>query len=89
MTPLHLAAEKNSKEYLALLLSHGADVNIKDNVSNDHTMNWWVDNDHTMNWSEYAYVMNICSLGSNLVYRYFLYCSFYLILSCFLYFQLK
>ena len=32
-TPLHYAAQKNSKG-LELLLSHGAKLNIKDNVSN-------------------------------------------------------
>ena len=39
MTPLHYAAAlENSKECLALLLSHGADGNIKNDVSNDHNM---------------------------------------------------
>ena len=33
-TPLHKAAANNSKECLALLLSRGAEVNIKDKVSN-------------------------------------------------------
>ena len=32
-TPLHGATLKNSKECLVLLLSHGAEVDIKDNVS--------------------------------------------------------
>ena len=45
-TPLHWAAEKNSKECLELLLSHGAEVNIKNDVSNDHKMKWWVDNNN-------------------------------------------
>ena len=30
MTPLHIAAQKNSKEMLELLISKGADINIKD-----------------------------------------------------------
>ena len=34
-TPLHLAIEYNSKECFELLLSHGADVNIRDRVSNN------------------------------------------------------
>ena len=38
MTPLHRAAKKNSKECLELLLFHGAEVNIKSKVSNDHNM---------------------------------------------------
>ena len=46
MTPLHWAASNNSKECLANLLSHGAEVNIKDNVSNDHNMNSWIDNNN-------------------------------------------
>jgi len=33
-TPLHYAADKNSKECMELLLAHGTDVNVKDNVSN-------------------------------------------------------
>ena len=41
-----MAAGNNSKECLELLLSHGAEVNIKNNVSNDHNMNWWVDNNN-------------------------------------------
>jgi len=32
-TPLHYAADKNSKECMELLLAHGTDVNVKDNVS--------------------------------------------------------
>ena len=44
MTPLHWAAENKSEECLALLLSHGAEVDVKNNVSNDSKMNWWVDN---------------------------------------------
>ena len=46
MTPLYRAVDYNSKECLALLLSHGADGNIKNNVSNDHNLNWWVDNNN-------------------------------------------
>ena len=46
MTPLHWAARNNNKECLALLLSHGAEVNIKNDVSNDDNMNWWVDNNN-------------------------------------------
>ena len=38
-TALHSAAGNDSKECLELLLSDGADVNIKNNVSNDHNMN--------------------------------------------------
>ena len=33
-TPLHIAVEKNSKECLDLLVSHGAEVNIKKDVRN-------------------------------------------------------
>ena len=33
MTPAHDAAGNNSKECLELLLSHGAEVNIKSDVS--------------------------------------------------------
>jgi len=33
-TPLHIAAEINSIECMELLLAHGADVTVKDNVSN-------------------------------------------------------
>ena len=32
--PLHYAAEKNSIECLTLLLSHGAEVNVHNDVSN-------------------------------------------------------
>jgi len=32
--PLHCAASHNSQECMELLLNHGADVNLKDNVSN-------------------------------------------------------
>ena len=45
MTPIHYAVGENSKECLALLLSHGAELNIKDDVSNDNSMNRRVDND--------------------------------------------
>ena len=45
-TPLHTAAANNSTRCLALLISHGANVNIKANVSNDHNMNWWVDSNN-------------------------------------------
>ena len=45
-TPLHHAALNNSKECSALLLAHGAEVNVKHNVSNDHNMNWCVDNNN-------------------------------------------
>ena len=38
MTPLHLGSEYNSKGCSELLLSHGAEVNIKSDVSNDHSM---------------------------------------------------
>jgi len=31
---LHCTAEKNSKECMELLLAHGADVNVEDEVSN-------------------------------------------------------
>ena len=37
-TALHWATWNNSTECLALLLSHGADVNVKDNVSNIDNM---------------------------------------------------
>ena len=37
-TPLHWAAYNNSKECLELLLSHGADANIKKIVSNRITI---------------------------------------------------
>ena len=37
-SPLHYAAEKNSKECLEILLSHGAEVNMKNNVSNYYIM---------------------------------------------------
>ena len=30
MTPLHIAAEKNSKEMLEILISNGADITAKD-----------------------------------------------------------
>jgi len=33
-TPLNWAAENNNKEWMELLLAHGADVTVKDNVSN-------------------------------------------------------
>ena len=36
MTPLHHAASSKSKKCLELLLSHGADVNVKDKVSNSN-----------------------------------------------------
>ena len=39
-------AWNNSKECLLLLLSHGAEGNIKDDVSNDHYMNSWVENNN-------------------------------------------
>ena len=38
-TALHWAAEKNSKECLELLLSHGAEVDIKNNASKYINMN--------------------------------------------------
>ena len=38
-TPLHWAALANSKECLELLLSRGADGNIKNNVSHDKNNN--------------------------------------------------
>ena len=38
-TPLHTAAEKNSIACLELLVSHGAEVNIKNDVSNGNSMN--------------------------------------------------
>ena len=41
-----MAAENKSKECLELFLSHGAEVNIKNNVSNDHNISWWVDNNN-------------------------------------------
>ena len=37
-TPLYNAAKNNSEECLELLVSHGADVNIKKNVSNNNNM---------------------------------------------------
>ena len=40
-TPLHGATLKNSKECLVLLLSHGAEVDIKDNVSIFYYMKLW------------------------------------------------
>ena len=39
-TPLHTAVKKNRKECLELLLSHGAEVNIKNDVSNGSRMNF-------------------------------------------------
>ena len=47
MTPLLSAAAKESMECLELLLSHGAEINIQDDVSNDNNMIWWVDNNKT------------------------------------------
>ena len=41
-TPLHTAADSNSKECLELLLSHGAKVDIMSVVSNNNNMNWWM-----------------------------------------------
>ena len=38
-TPVHIAAITNSKQCLELLLSHGAEVNVKENVRSDHDMN--------------------------------------------------
>ena len=38
VTPLHGAAYNNSKECLDILLSHGAELNIKDRVSNENNM---------------------------------------------------
>ena len=45
-TALYYPAANNSKECMELLLSHGAEVNIKELVSNDHNMNSWVDNNN-------------------------------------------
>ena len=42
-TPLHTAAEYNKKKCMELLLSHGAEANIKNVVSNNDKMNWSVD----------------------------------------------
>ena len=36
---LHFAAAYDSKQCLELLLSHGADINVKNKVSNDNDMN--------------------------------------------------
>ena len=38
-TPLHTAAEYNKKKCMELLLSHGAEANIKNVVSNNNNMN--------------------------------------------------
>ena len=36
---LHFAAACDRKQCLELLLSHGADINVKNKVSNDNNMN--------------------------------------------------
>ena len=48
-TGLHRAACKNSKDCLAVLLAHGAKVNIQDKVCTDKNMNYQIDNDNKNN----------------------------------------
>jgi len=42
MTPLHIAAGKNSADIGEILLSNGADINAKDIISSDTIILFWI-----------------------------------------------
>ena len=62
MIPLHGAAYNNSKECLELLLSYGADVNVKNIVSKDNNMKL---TDRNNNYEDYSRIILFLCLYFN------------------------